>query len=49
MLTKLGTPYYMAPEIELAGKYTKSADVYSLGVLMFAVAALTIPFTALDA
>ena len=46
MLTKLGTPYYMAPEIELMGKYTKSADIYSLGCVAFALCALKIPFTA---
>lgn len=38
--TKLGTPYYMAPEIELMGKYTKSADIYSLGCVSFALCAL---------
>ena len=46
MITKVGTPYYMAPEMELDGKYTKSADVYAFGCVAFATLALRIPFTA---
>ena len=46
MLTKVGTPYYMAPEIELDGQYSKSADIYAFGCVAFAILALRIPFTA---
>jgi len=32
--TKLGTPYYVAPEV-LQGAYDNSSDMWSLGVIMF--------------
>ena len=36
MESVLGTPYWMAPEV-FKGHYTKKADVFSLGVLFFAI------------
>jgi len=36
-MTMAGTPIYMAPEVVLGESYNSSADVYSFGVLMFAL------------
>lgn len=34
MNTKLGTPYYVSPEV-LEGKYDKRTDMWSIGVIAF--------------
>lgn len=34
MKTKLGTPYYVSPEV-LEGKYDKRCDLWSLGVMAY--------------
>ena len=36
MNTECGTPYWMAPEV-FTGHYTEKADVFSLGVIFFAI------------
>ena len=36
MNSKIGTPYWMAPEV-FKGRYTEKADVFSLGALFFAI------------
>ena len=36
MNTECGTPHWMAPEV-FAGRYTEKADVFSLGVIFFAI------------
>ena len=43
MKSLAGTPYYLAPEI-LKGPYTKSCDVWSLGIFMYFILSGTHPF-----
>ena len=35
MQTYTGTPLYMAPEVFFGKKYTETADLWSLGVILF--------------
>lgn len=44
--TFCGTPYYLAPELWNNQRYSKKADIWSLGVLLFEIMALKRPFTA---
>jgi len=43
MNTKLGTPYYISPEI-LQGKYDKGCDMWSIGVITFVLLTGEPPF-----
>lgn len=42
--TFLGTPYYLAPELWKRQKYSKKADVWSLGVVLYELMTLKRPF-----
>ena len=51
-VTRIGTPYYMAPEVILNvgnEKYDKSVDIYSLGIVLYRLFnKLKFPFVPLD-
>lgn len=44
--TQIGTPYYLSPEICESKPYGRSSDVWSLGVVLFEILALELPFQA---
>jgi NIMA (never in mitosis gene a)-related kinase 1/4/5 len=46
--TQTGTPYYTAPEIWKGTKYSNKCDIWSLGVLLYEMCSLKMPFAARD-
>lgn len=46
--TQTGTPYYASPEVWQDKPYDKRSDIWSLGCVLYEIAALSPPFTAPD-
>ena len=42
--TQIGTPYYLSPEICENKPYGRKSDVWSLGILLYELMALEMPF-----
>ncbi len=42
--TLIGTPYYLSPEIIMNKPYSYASDIWSLGVLLYELASLKMPF-----
>lgn len=43
---KVGTPFYVAPEVWQSRQITKKSDVWSLGVILYELCCLKFPFFA---
>jgi len=46
VMTNIGTPYYMAPEVFNFSGYTNSVDYWALGIILYELLVLKVPFTA---
>ncbi|KAK2947260.1 putative G2-specific protein kinase nim-1 [Blattamonas nauphoetae] len=44
--TITGTPYYMSPELLVGQPYNTLSDIWSLGILLYEITALHLPFSA---
>ena len=44
MITQCGSPAYTAPEMIRGSEYTMSADIWNLGIILYAIVACRLPF-----
>lgn len=44
MLTVIGTPFYLAPEVILGGGYDEKVDLWSAGVTLYKLITGVTPF-----
>lgn len=44
MTTPCGSPFYIAPEIIMNQKYDKAVDIWSMGIILYAISAGNLPF-----
>ena len=43
-MTSVGSPLYQSPELIMGKKYDEKTDIWSLGIIMYEMAALRAPF-----
>lgn len=48
LYTQTGTPYYASPEVWNEKPYDSKSDIWSLGVVMYEMITLNVPFQAED-
>ena len=46
--TNIGTPYYMSPEVYKRQRYNTKTDIWSIGVLLYELMTLKLPYNAND-
>jgi serine/threonine protein kinase len=46
LLSKCGTPLYMAPELHMGEAYTACVDIWAMGVILYIMLSGTLPFYA---
>ena len=46
--TNIGTPYYMSPEVYKRQRYNTKTDIWSIGVLLYELMTLKLPYSAND-
>ncbi len=42
--TMVGTPYYLSPEMVEGKSYSTKADIWALGVILYQLCSLKLPF-----
>lgn len=45
-LTRIGTPYYLSPEVCMGKPYDQKNDIWALGVILYQLCTLKYPFDA---
>ena len=48
IVSQAGTPSYMAPEVAAGDEYSFAADIWSLGVILYALLSAKLPFKGAD-
>lgn len=46
--SRVGTPYYLSPEIWRSKRYSKESDIWALGVILYELCCLQYPFPATE-
>jgi NIMA (never in mitosis gene a)-related kinase len=47
-VSRVGTPFYLAPELWKNPKYSPSSDIWALGVILYELCCLSYPFPATE-